>query len=252
MGLAEKYNEWHARYTATDDSAELHSWHFAVQRNLDVEPHARILEIGCGTGDFSAVLASRFPESKIVGIDFSATAVSVARERCGTTHPNLTFYVGDAASLPLRSTSFDVVISCECIEHVIEPHRMAEEVARLLSPGGRFYITTENYFNGMILMWAKSLVTGVPIATGTGTQPHENFFLYWRVKRMLEAAGLVVQHMESDYFQWLMLPRVSPSTLATVDFRNRHLKRFFRPIGRHFLFAGTVGPTVAAKLDVDG
>jgi ubiquinone/menaquinone biosynthesis C-methylase UbiE len=150
----------------------------------------------------------------------------------------LRFATGDASALSFGDASFDTVISCECIEHVLDPAVMAREIYRVLRPRGKFYLTTENYFNGMILMWLKAWITGVPIDTGSGTQPHENFFLFWRVRRMLERSGLRVTHMESDHFQWLMLPRVSPSTLCTTDFQNRSLKRVFRPFGRHFLYAG--------------
>jgi ubiquinone/menaquinone biosynthesis C-methylase UbiE len=236
---ADAYDRWHSELADDPQSAALHSWHRNVARLLKVTPGSRILEIGCGRGEFSAMLATRYPDSELTAVDFSPKAISIAKASHSRSLPNLRFDVADATSLPYADRSFDVVISCECLEHVLNPQAMTREIHRVLEPGGSYYLTTENYLNAMALMWAKALVTGIPIATGTGTQPHENFFLYWRVKRMLQQSGLSVLHMESEYFQWLMLPRVSPSRLATVDFENPVLKRVFRPFGRHFLFAGT-------------
>jgi ubiquinone/menaquinone biosynthesis C-methylase UbiE len=236
---ADAYDRWHSELAEDPQSTALHSWHRNVARLLRVSPGSRILEIGCGRGEFSSMLASRYRDSELAAVDFSPKAISIAKARHSGGLPNLQFDVADATSLPYEDRSFDIVVSCECLEHVLNPAAMTREMCRVLKPGGAYYLTTENYLNAMALMWAKALVTGIPIATGTGTQPHENFFLFWRVKRMLEQSGLSVLHMESDYFQWLMLPRVSPSRLATVDFANPVLKRIFRPFGRHFLFAGT-------------
>jgi hypothetical protein len=44
--------------------------------------------------------------------------------------------------------------------------------------------------------------------------------------------------MESNHYQWLLLPRTNPMKLVTFDFRSRLLKRVFRPFGRHFTFRG--------------
>jgi hypothetical protein len=69
-------------------------------------------------------------------------------------------------------------------------------------------------------------------------QPHENFFLFWRVKKILERGGLKVKNMESNHYQWLLLPRTDPMKLVTFDFHSPLLKRVFRPFGRHFTFCG--------------
>jgi hypothetical protein len=115
---------------------------------------------------------------------------------------------------------------------------MAKEIARVLKPDGGFVITTENYFNGMLIGWLKAWLSKQPFNSGSGTQPHENFFLFWRVRKILEAAGLQVENMASNHFQWLLLPRVAPDRLRTDDFQNPRLNRLFRPFGRHFTFYG--------------
>src|SRR5436305_3401346 len=106
---------------------------------------------------------------------------------------------------------------------------MISNIARSLKPGGGFIVTTENYFNGMILAWLNSWLRRRPFDSGSGIQPHENFFVFWRVRQLLESAGLKVVGMFSNHFQWLLLPGVGPHRLRTDEFRSRLLNRIFRP-----------------------
>ncbi len=127
---------------------------------------------------------------------------------------------------------------------------MAAEISRVLRPRGQFILTTENYFNGMVVAWLYCWVTKTPFGSGSGLQPHESFFLYWRVNSLLQAGGLAVEHMESNHFQWLLLPRTAPDKLCTEDFDSRFWKRVFRPFGRHFTFQGSKRQDLQHPTDV--
>jgi len=148
------------------------------------------------------------------------------------------FWKLGAEALRFKNGTFDLVVSCECLEHIPHPEQMTKEIRRVLVPAGRFILTTENYFNALILAWMKCWLTGSPFNSGSGVQPHENFFVYWRVQRMLERSGLVVDHMESNHFQWLLLPRTDPEKLCIEEVDSAFCKRLFRPFGRHFTFCG--------------
>jgi hypothetical protein len=115
---------------------------------------------------------------------------------------------------------------------------MAQELYRVLKPGGHFCITTENYFNGMLLGWAKSWITGQPFNSGSGVQPHENFFFFWHIVAYLHSAGLVVDKTESCHYQWLLLPRIDPAKLCTKQFSAGWARFLAKPFGRHFSFYG--------------
>jgi SAM-dependent methyltransferase len=239
MGYQDKYDIWHEQVAGHETHTEdlTHSWHKSVAKLLPyLQGH--VLEIGCGRGDFSIWLSKTYPAANIVGVDFSEAAIAIAGKRALAAGSRAKFRVEDAQSLSFENSSFDYVISCECLEHVPEPLKMAKEIHRVLRSGGHFILTTENYFNGMILMWIKTWITGTPFNSGSGVQPHENFFLFWKVKKFLEDGGLKVEHMESNNFQWLMLPRTDPAKLAIQDITSPVLKRLFRPFGRHFTFSG--------------
>jgi hypothetical protein len=115
---------------------------------------------------------------------------------------------------------------------------MAAEMLRVLRPGGKFILTTENYFNGMLLAWLQAYFAGKPFDSGSGVQPIEHFFMFWNVRRILTGAGLRVDRMESNHYQWLLLPRVDPARLCTAEVASPFLKRLFLPFGRHFTYAG--------------
>jgi len=235
------YNRWHLDKAAEEliRTEIVYPWHRTVARLLPNLNGASVLEIGCGRGDFSLWLAKKYPLATITGIDFSDAAVDVALAKLSRHAFNLRFLVDDAESLNFPSAVFDHVISCECLEHIPHPEKMVREMARVLKPGGKFILTTENYFNGMFLAWLNSWLKSKPFDSGGSLQPLEHFFLWWRVRKILERGGLRVEHMESNHFQWLLLPRTAPSKLCTEDFGGSFCKRLFRPFGRHFTFQGS-------------
>jgi ubiquinone/menaquinone biosynthesis C-methylase UbiE len=235
------YNLWH-RNKAFEESAQtefLAPWHRTVARLLPNLNGASVLEIGCGRGDFSLWLARKYPLAAITGVDFSDGAIAVAMAKLSRYNGSPRFLVDDAENLNFPAHTFDFVISCECLEHVPQPEKMAREMARVLKPGGRFVLTTENYFNGMLLAWLNSWLRSKPMNSGAGLQPVEHFFLWWRVKKILERGGLRVEHIESNHFQWLLLPHTAPSKLCTEDFAGAFWKWIFRPFGRHFTYQGS-------------
>jgi SAM-dependent methyltransferase len=83
----------------------------------------------------------------------------------------------DAQALKFPSDSFDYIVSCECMEHVLNPRKMTKEIARVLRPGGKFCLSTPSYVNGVLLAWA-SWISGKPYDSGAGVQPHENFYFF--------------------------------------------------------------------------
>jgi ubiquinone/menaquinone biosynthesis C-methylase UbiE len=103
-------------------------------------PGDRALDIGCGTGEFTAELAAA--GANVVGIDVAEAALRRARTR----HPALDFRIAEIdGTLPLRDNEFDLVWASEVIEHVADTARWLSEVRRVLAPGGRLLLTTPSH-----------------------------------------------------------------------------------------------------------
>lgn len=234
------YDEWHRqrKVGGEPESPLAEPWYESVYREIQNRPGGRVLEVGCGRGEFAIWLSQKRPQFRIVALDFSRAAIEIARESAAAKGAAVEFVQGDAEALPFEDEAFDLVISCECMEHVPHPRQMAREIARVMKPGGRYALTTENYLNGMLLGWLMSWIRREPFNSGSGVQPRENFFIFWMVRRYLREAGLEVTRMESCHYQWLLLPRVDPARLCTKQFSNPIARWLAFPFGRHMSFMG--------------
>jgi ubiquinone/menaquinone biosynthesis C-methylase UbiE len=111
---------------------------------LEFPPGARVLEIGCGTGAVTRVLASRRDVAEAIGVDPSPIFVAKARElSAGLT--SLSFEEGDGRALRFRDVAFDVVVFHTTLCHVPEPERALAEAYRVLRPGGWLAIFDGDY-----------------------------------------------------------------------------------------------------------
>jgi ubiquinone/menaquinone biosynthesis C-methylase UbiE len=202
------YDAWHASVAHAD--ALDTPWHRLVWSAIDLPrdiSNRRVLEIACGRGDFAAWCASLdAPPAVLVAADFSATAVRHARDRLPATSP-VRLLQADAQAMGLASGMFDTVICCETLEHLHEPWTALEELARVLRPGGRLFLTTPNYLNPMGAYRGYLRLTGRRY-TEEG-QPINRFLLAPTLRRWVRHAGLQVVECDGvgHYLPW---PRRAP------------------------------------------
>jgi SAM-dependent methyltransferase len=99
----------------------------AFERALEqVEPPPRrALDLGTGTGAAAIVVARRFPEAEVVGVDLADSMVAEARRKTD----RVRFEVGDAAALAFEDGAFDLVTHANMIPFF-------DELARVVAPGG--------------------------------------------------------------------------------------------------------------------
>lgn len=206
-----RYDAWHE---AVGPTAALDTpWHRMVQDALDVERDVagrRVLEIACGRGDFAAwCSALPSPPSLLVAADFSGAAVRMARG-AGAAGARAAFVQADAEWMGLRSESFDTVICCETLEHLREPRAALAELARVLRPGGRLFLTTPNYLGPMGAYRGYLRLTGRRYSEEG--QPVNRFLLAPRLRRWVRRAGLRIVGRDAigHYLPW---PRRAPILL---------------------------------------
>ena len=102
---------------------------------LSIEPGDRVLDVGCGPGNFSRDFAAAASEGLVVGIDASASMLETAVRESGD--PNVAYVRGDAGALPFRDACFDAVCCFAALYLIEQPARALAEIVRVLAPGGR-------------------------------------------------------------------------------------------------------------------
>ncbi len=91
------------------------------------------LNLGTGEGDYDRLIAGYC--SDLVGCDVNEEDLTHARS-LNATVMNLRYEVNDALALTYADNSFDLIVSCEVIEHVGQPEKMVQEMYRVMKPGG--------------------------------------------------------------------------------------------------------------------
>jgi ubiquinone/menaquinone biosynthesis C-methylase UbiE len=128
---------WHPVY---EGALDLSNYNFVTRRNTVMRllegagDFERILDVGCGTGDYGELSVRH--KGEYHGLDFAYSMIAQARRRNrGMTHEDR-FLVGSGETLPYRADSFDLAIGIGYIEYFSDPHLPLAELARVLRPGG--------------------------------------------------------------------------------------------------------------------
>ncbi len=119
-------------------------WLDAIARHGDLGTRERVLEVGCGTARYTALLAARLGRP-VYGLDLSAGMLAKAHERAVADGVRLHLVQGDALAMPFRGGAFDAGMLLLVVHHVQDHRRLGEELARVLAPGGRAVIMTRDH-----------------------------------------------------------------------------------------------------------
>lgn len=98
-----------------------------------------VLELGCGTGNYTAQLIQKFPAARLTALDFSPAMVALARQKVGE-RPRVDFLCADAeAFLAAGQGRFDLVTSNATLQWFEDLERGCQGIRALLAPGGLFW-----------------------------------------------------------------------------------------------------------------
>lgn len=144
----------------------------------------RVLDLGCGNGSLTHVIAQHGCE--VIGVDTSAPGIAIARQ----SFPECEFIQADIYELPDPEmvASFDVVLAIEVIEHLLYPKEIARAARKCLKPGGRLIISTpyHGYLKNLLLAISGRLDKHFTVLWDNG---HIKFFSVATLTTLLEKEG---------------------------------------------------------------
>jgi ubiquinone/menaquinone biosynthesis C-methylase UbiE len=161
--LREEFNQWAAE--GRGEEMEAHHISIALQtiERMKLAPGNTVLDLGCGAGWATRLLARHVAPSLVIGVDVSdqmiarATAASEGIE-------NVRFYAGSAEELPLDDCSIVKVLSIESFYYYADQEKALRELYRVLAPGGQIFILINLYReNPYSLRWVDALSVPVQV-----------------------------------------------------------------------------------------
>ncbi len=140
------------------DPVLLETWTRFLQASLPYT-EAAILDIGCGTGALSVVLAGL--GHRVTGIDLSPVMISIAQAKAAKQGFQIEFDVQDAAALDLPPEQFDALVCRHLLWALPEPERILHRWAEFLKPNGRL-ILIEGFWDSGGGLHAKEISESLP------------------------------------------------------------------------------------------
>ena len=158
---------------------------------LEREPFADVLDVGCGTGAVIELLHEKYPDARYVGLDLTPDMIAVAQAKSLN---GCEFVVGDAEDLPFPANSFDAVLSSNSFHHYPNPEKFFAGVARVLRPGDRLIL--RDYTANDFAVWLMNTFE-LPLARLAG-HGDVRILKQSQFRAMAEEAGLSVLAMEAQ------------------------------------------------------
>lgn len=159
--------------------------HRRVMELLELGPGSSLLDVGCGTGNFSRdAVAVVGPGGRVTGCDISEGMLGVANTRAAEAGLKIDYYVGDATNLPFASGSFDAARIERVLQYLDNPEQAVAEMARVTKPGGRI-AASEVDWDGMAAdtggldrgIWRRQIAS-ISDGAGNGWQGRETRRLF--------------------------------------------------------------------------
>lgn len=149
------------RWSKSYDNPIFQFWMKGFQRQvfkeLELNENTKLLDVGCGTGQFLSKLNELKGPAKLYGIDISEEMLKKAKQRLGSAAE---LKIADVHVLPFKENYFDYVISTEAFHHYGSQLSALKEMKRVAKPGRRIIISDINFFFKLIHQLFEKLEPG--------------------------------------------------------------------------------------------
>lgn len=140
-------DSWWGHRTYAGQQRQIRRAMLAVDFLSPVDEETKILEIGCGGGDFTVYLMEKLPACNYFGIDISQNLLNIAQNRI--TKRGVTFLKGDVENIDPSLGDFDAVIGASILHH-LNVQKILSVIYKILKPGGKIFFMEPNMRNPQI------------------------------------------------------------------------------------------------------
>ena len=149
-----EYQKWQSKWSDYIATTEYFSSSAQITATNHIElgrirENSKLLDMGCGHGRITLLLALQIPRLDIVGIDVTPQLLGNFLLKPGVNGCKLELICGDILNIPKKSGEFDVVISTRVFHYLCNPLDGVREAHRILEPGGRIVLSIPNKLNPM-------------------------------------------------------------------------------------------------------
>lgn len=164
--LRAEFNRW-AEAGRGEEMAEEHAAIAAgMLAQMTFQPNDKVLDLGCGAGWLSGILADKVPEGQVVGMDVADEIVRRARQRYAE-RVDLMFVIAGAEDIPWDDNFFNHAVSVESAYYWPDPAQAFREILRVLQPGGAARVLINLYKeNTYSHQWRDKLAVPTHLLSG--------------------------------------------------------------------------------------
>lgn len=230
------YEKWYESilHAVPSDEAALSPWYQLVSYHMVNLKDKCVIEVACGKGEISAFLHNN--SKFLVSADISFTACKYLRNKLIRQNIIPNIVVCNIHHLPFKKMIFDVVISCETMEHINYLDKGVSELIRVAKKGTFFYITTPNYFNFFGILRLYLWLRGRQFNSSGTPQPIERVFFFFSITQLFKKYGVKIIKTDGMGFYPLLLPKIQPGKLK-IKFIDEiyYLRQLLKPFALHRL-----------------
>lgn len=206
--------EVHLRYDRARElsSETLRLWLERLARHLESTAVETVIDVGCGTGRFSAALAEGFA-ARVFGVDPSQKMLGVARER--TQDARVEFVNGSAEELPFEDSFADLIFLSMVFHHIGDKAKACAEFARVLKASGRLAIRTTTRERRESFLWLTFFPEAREIEARRMPSRDDLIATVERAGFRLEAYEIVRQEYARDFGEYY--EKIALRGLSTLE-----------------------------------
>ena len=130
----------------------------AVRKLVDTQEPLKVLDVACGTGDFTIEIAQKVAKgSEVIGVDISEGMMAVGREKIKKAGVSAELFVADCEDLPYSDNTFDRISVGFGVRNFEHLELGLSQMCRVLTPGGKLVILELSVPSNAFIRWCYKL-----------------------------------------------------------------------------------------------